>query len=62
MDKLLKVKDIKAILGCGQQTVYDLVNLKDFPKITIGKRYYIPESKFQEWLENNVTAHILLRK
>ncbi len=50
------------MLGCGQQRVYDLVNLKDFPKITIGKRYYIPESKFQEWLENNVTAKIELRK
>jgi len=62
MDKLIKVKDIQAILGCSKQTAYDLVRLKGFPKITIGRRYYIPESKFQEWLENNVTAKIELRK
>jgi len=62
MDKLLKVKDIQAILGCSKQTAYDLVRLKDFPKITIGRRYYIPEEAFNQWIENNLTAKILLRK
>ena len=62
MDKLLKVKDIQKILGCGQQTVYDLVKLKDFPKITLGKRYYIPEEAFNKWINDNVTATIMLHK
>ena len=40
MDKYLKVKDVKEILGCRK---------KSFPKIKIGKQYYIPEDAFKNW-------------
>ena len=51
MDKLLKVKDIKESLGCGINRAYEIVNQKDFPKIIIGKRIYIPEKEYELWLK-----------
>lgn len=62
MIKFLKVKDIQNTIGCSKQTAYDLVRLKDFPKMTIGRRYYISEEDFYKWLDNNKTSHILLHK
>ena len=50
MKKILKVKDVKEILGCGINRAYDIVNQKDFPKVKIGKRVYILEDEFEEWL------------
>ena len=50
MQKILTVKDVKEILGCGINRAYDIVNQRDFPKIKIGKRFYIPEDEFEKWL------------
>ena len=46
----LSINDVQKILGCGQNTVYDLVNQRDFPKIRIGKRNYIPREEFLRWV------------
>lgn len=56
MQKILTVKDVKEILGCGINRAYDIVNQRDFPKITIGRRMYIPEEEFEKWM------HTYLRK
>ena len=50
-EKLLKVKDVQEIIGCGKSRAYELFQQKDFPKIVIGKRYYILESEFYGWLK-----------
>ena len=34
MDKMLKPKDIKEILGCSMNRVYDIINCDDFPIYT----------------------------
>jgi len=52
IEKMLKPKDVKEILGCGMQRAYAIINQDDFPKITIGKRYYIPQKAFEKWAEN----------
>lgn len=49
MDKLLKPKDIKEILGCSERKTYDIIRKKSFPKIKIGKQYYIPADDFIAW-------------
>ena len=49
--KILTVKEIKQILGCGINRAYDIVQQDDFPKIKIGKRYYIPQDEFEKWLK-----------
>lgn len=45
------MRDIKDSLGCGINRAYDIVNQRDFPKIKIGKRFYIPEDEFEKWLK-----------
>lgn len=49
--KILHPKDVKKILGCGMNKVYDIINSNGFPKIKIGNRYYIPENAFYLWLK-----------
>lgn len=51
MQRILTVKDISSILGCGIHRAYDIVNQRDFPKIKIGKRFYIPNDEFENWLK-----------
>ena len=50
--EILTVKDIKKSLGCGINRAYTIVNQNDFPKIKIGKRYYIPSNEYEKWLKN----------
>ena len=49
--EILTVKDIKLSLGCGINRAYDIVNQKDFPKIKIGQRIYIPKEEYEKWLK-----------
>lgn len=60
MDKMLKVKDIQDNLGMSQAQVYKLIKSKGFPKITIGHRYYIPETQYDKWVEQNLKQTIFL--
>lgn len=52
MEKMLKVEDLAAILGCSLKKAYRIVNQPDFPKIIIGRGYYIPETAFEKWVKN----------
>lgn len=59
--ELLTVKDIKENLGCGINRAYDIVNQKDFPKIKIGKRFYIPKDDYEEWLKSYIRKEYIIR-
>lgn len=58
--KLLKVKDIQERIGCGINRAYDIVRQRDFPKIIIGKRYYVPEDEFEKWLKRYLYKEYIL--
>ena len=49
MDKYLRPKDIKNFFNCSSTKAYDIIKSKSFPKIKIGKNYYIPIDSFKEW-------------
>ena len=53
MDNLLTPKDVDTILKCGKNNAYKLFNLKGFPSIKIGKRYFVRESSFWEYLSDH---------
>ena len=59
-EKMLKVKDVAEILGCSLKKAYRIVGQPDFPKITIGRVYYIPESAFQKWINNYTGKEYIL--
>ncbi len=48
---IYKVKDIAEILGCGINRAYDIVRKDTFPKIKIGRRFYIPKDGLERWME-----------
>lgn len=60
MDKLLTVKDISAILCIGKTNTYKLVQKKDFPKITIGKKILVRQKDLDSYLTKYLKATINL--
>lgn len=52
----LSVAEVQEALGVGRNTVYELVNRADFPKIRVGRKIIIPCEAFERWL-NAQTAH-----
>lgn len=58
--EMMTVKDVKETLGCGINRAYDIVNQPDFPKITIGKRFYIPKDEFEKWVKGYVRKEYVL--
>jgi len=58
MDKLVySVKETAQVLNIGMNSAYNLVNSKDFPKITLGRKILVPKKSLEEWLVNHsITA------
>ena len=53
----LTVEEAAKKTGLGINKMYELVNAKGFPAITVGRRKLIVKSKFTEWLEDNIGKH-----
>jgi len=49
-ERMLKVNDIAKIMRCSLKKAYQIVGQSDFPKITIGRGYYIPKDAFDNWI------------
>ncbi|MEA4911568.1 MAG: helix-turn-helix domain-containing protein [Oscillospiraceae bacterium] len=50
LPNLLSPQQIKSYLGCSNKKVYDLMSSRTFPSLRIGKRYYVIESDFIDWI------------
>lgn len=50
LPNLLSARDVKKYLGCNDANVYALLKQRDFPSFRIGKKYYVDEGKFIEWM------------
>lgn len=53
MEKMLQVKDVQEHLGVCFDTAYKLFKVKGFPKIMIGKRYFVFEDDYIKWLKEH---------
>lgn len=53
MQKMLSPKDVQKIFGCSRNKVYQIIESKGFPKIKVGKQYYIPENDLEKWITKN---------
>ena len=58
--KYLTVSDIKETFGCSKNKAYKIINIKGFPKIKIGKNYYIDHEAFLKWQKENMNTTICL--
>ena len=50
---LLNVKQLAALLGVSDSSVYKLIEEEDFPSLRIGKRIVIPKEELRKW----ITSH-----
>lgn len=50
---LLNVKQLAALLGVADSSVYELIEEEDFPSLRIGKRIVIPKEALRKW----ITSH-----
>lgn len=46
----LNADDVALLLGIGKNKAYNLLHIKDFPKIQIGRKIVIPRDAFLSWL------------
>lgn len=54
LQKMMTMKDIQKIFGCGKDKARAIVMADGFPKIQINREIYIPEDKFQRWIQKNI--------
>lgn len=52
-EKMFTLKDIQDMFQISHNTAYRLVNSRNFPKITINRRHYIPHSQLRRWIDQN---------
>ena len=57
---LYSAKDIQIIFKVGKSKAYEIIGAKGFPKIKIGKQFYIPKNDLDKWLTNNLNNAIML--
>lgn len=51
--KLYTVKDLQRIFHIGKNKAYELINIKGFPYIKIGRNILIPDDKLRKWISEN---------
>lgn len=54
----LSVTEVQEALGIGRNSVYDLVNRADFPKIRMGRKIIIPRDAFLRWLDQQTGTEV----
>jgi len=59
MDRILTVRDVQEAFGCGKNQAYEIVHANGFPSFQIGRRFYVYQKAFAEWLEKNKNKVIL---
>lgn len=59
-EKLLSIKELQELIGCGRNKVYQIIASKTLPAIQIGKQYYVPQTEYEKWISRNLHRQILL--
>lgn len=50
--KILKVDDLKDVLGIGRDKAYALMNSSTFPSTKIGRTSFVTQKNFEMWLDD----------
>lgn len=58
--KLLTPKQVSGVIGIGMTNTYKLFKLKGFPKIQIGKKYFVNEDDFFTFLSQHKFSTVFL--
>lgn len=58
--EMYTVEDIQSLMGCSRKKAYLIVNNSTFPKIKIGRQFFIPKSEYQKWVKRHLYKSIAL--
>jgi hypothetical protein len=53
INTLYKIDDIRNIFACSKGKAYDIIHLPGFPKVQIGRVYYVVPDELDKWLKAN---------
>ncbi|MBQ8195282.1 MAG: helix-turn-helix domain-containing protein [Oscillospiraceae bacterium] len=57
---LLSVKELRQLIGCGRNKMYEILATNTMPTIKIGKQYYVPRKEYEKWVNRNLNSEIRL--
>lgn len=57
---MYSVDDIKRLIGCSRKKAYLIVKNSTFPKIKIGRQFFVPKTEYQKWIQRNLYKNIIL--
>jgi len=57
-DKILSVKDVRQIFGCGLRQAYEMVHAPGFPRVKVGRKYYISAQALKKWMDDNAGGEV----
>ena len=60
MERLLTVKETQDILRIGRNSMYKLLAQRGFPKLRIGNKYMVIESKLDQYILEHNKSQIIL--
>ena len=58
IQSLYKISDIQKIFSCSKPKAYDIIHIGGFPKIQIGRQFYIVPRDLERWLKANTNKHV----
>lgn len=56
---MLTIKDVQNRLGICKNNAYKLIKLPNFPVIKIGRKYLIPQTEFENWIQKSLHKELL---
>ena len=57
-DKILSVKDVRQIFGYGLRQAYEMVRAPGFPRVKVGRKYYISAQALKKWMDDNTGGEV----
>lgn len=59
-NKLLTTKEVREYLRVGREKCYSIFNQPDFPKIVLGREFYVFEKDLIDWLKSHIGTTVIL--
>lgn len=56
--EMIQTKDLCKLLGVSKNTAYKIVRQVGFPKIKIGKKFFIPKDELYNYLKKHIGTKI----
>lgn len=52
------VEEVQRIVGCSRTKIYQIIAAPTFPKMKLGRLYYIDKEEFAKWRKRNLYSSV----